>query len=259
MASTFAKSVLTALMVVAAPAFAQQATPEAPPPEAPPIEEAAPDADAAPAARELTTAEIAAFNKAVSDFTAGQTAQQKGDNAGAVAKYDAAIPAIRTAVEADPSQIENVNFLANALYADAAAYSALGQMDQVMRLYDESVPHWRKLVETKPTDVASRNILAGILIQLGNQNLRDHDRGGADPFFEEALTLARQTVADQPGDAASKNILLAALVGASQTTTQEGMRDEAIGLGQAMIADGTIDATNRPSIETMTGPPATEG
>lgn len=258
LASTFAKSVLPFLMAVTTPALAQQ-TPEAPPPEAPPVEEAAPAEDAAPVARELTSAEIAAFNKAVTDFTAGQTAQQKGDNADAVAKYDAAIPAIRTAVEADPSKIDNLNFLANALYAQAAAYGALGQMDRVIPIYDEAVPHWRKVVEAKPSDVASRNILAGILIQLGNQNLRDHDRGGADPFYEEALTLARQTVADQPGDAVSKNILLSALVGASQTSVQEGIRDEAITMGKAMIADGTIDATNRPQIETMTGPAAPAG
>lgn len=258
MASTFAKSVIAAMMAVSAPVLAQQ-VPDAPPPEAPPVEEAAPAADAAPVARELTPAEIAAFNKAVSDFTAGQTAQQKGDNATAVAKYDAALPAIRTASEADPSKIDNVNFLANALYAQAAAYGALGQMDRVIPIYDEAVPYWRKVVEAKPTDTASRNILAGILIQLGNQNLRDHDRGGADPFYEEALKLARQTVADQPDDAASRNVLLAALIGSSQTGTQEGIRDEAIALGQAMIADGSIDATNKPQIETMTGAPATEG
>ena len=257
MASTFAKSVIAAMMAVSAPVLAQQ-VPEAPPPEAPPIEEAAPAAEA-PVARELTPAEITAFNKAVTDFTAGQTAQQKGDNATAVAKYDAALPAIRTAAQADPAKIDNVNFLANALYAQAAAYGALGQMDRVIPIYDESVPYWRKVVEAKPTDIASRNILAGILIQLGNQNLRDHDRGGADPFFEEALTLARQTVQDQPGDAVSKNVLLSALVGASQTGTEEGIRDEAINLGQSMIADGSIDATNKPQIDTMTGAPATEG
>lgn len=258
MASTFSRSVLTALMVVSVPAFAQMA-PDAAPPEAPPVEGAASATDAAPVARDLTPEEIAAFNKAVSDFTAGQAAQQKGDNAAAVAKYDAAMPAIRAAVEADPSKMENVNFLANALYAQAAAYGALGQMDRVIPLYEEAAPHWRKLVEAKPTDVAGRNILAGILIQLGNQNLRDHDRGGADPFFEEALKLARQTVADQPGDAVSKNVLLSALVGASQTSVQEGVRDEAINMGKAMIADGTIDATNRPQIETMTGPAPTAG
>jgi len=262
LAPTFAKPVLAALMALstalAFPALAQQATPDVPPPEAAPVEEAAPAAPK-PEARELTSAEIKAFNKAVTDFTAGQTAQQKSDNATAVAKYDAAIPAIRTAVEADPAKGDNVNFLANALFADAAAYGALGQSDKLIALYAEAVPHWRKVVAAKPTEVANRNILAGILIALGNQNLRDHDRGGADPFFEEALTLARQTVADQPGDAASKNVLLSALIGFSQTTTQEGIRDEAIDMGKTMIADGTIDATNKVSIDTMTGAAATEG
>lgn len=257
MAPTFTKSALTALLALSAalasPALAQQ-TPAAAPPE-----EAAPAAAEAPVARDLTPAEIAAFNKAVSDFTAGQSAQQKGDNAAAVAKYDAAIPAIRTAVEADPAKGDNVNFLANALYADAAAYGALGQMDKVIALYGESLPHWRKVVEAKPTDAASRNILAGILVQMGNQQLRDHDRGTADTYFEEALTLARQTVTDQPGDAVSRNVLLSALVGASQTSTEEGLRDEAISMGKAMIADGSIDATNKPSIETMTGPAGTVG
>ncbi|BBF68889.1 hypothetical protein SBA_ch1_10890 [Sphingomonas bisphenolicum] len=258
MASTFRNTALTLVSMLAAPLALAQQTPDAAPPEAPSAE-AAPAAAETPVARELTPAEIAAFNKAVTDFTAGQAAQQKGDNAGAVAKYDAAMPAIRTAVEADPSKGDNVNFLANALYADAAAYGALGQMDKVIALYGESLPHWRKVVEAKPADAAGRNILAGILIQMGNQELRDHDRGAADTYYEEALTLARQTVTDQPGDAVSRNVLLSALIGASQTSTEEGLRDEAITMGKAMMADGTIDAMNKPSIETMTGPAGTVG
>lgn len=248
MAPTFRKTVLTALLSALAPAALAQ---QAPPPEAP-APEATPAEQAAPQARELTPAEIAAFNKAVSDFTAGQTAQQSGDNATAVAKYDAAIPAIRTAVEAEPDKIDNVNFLANALYADAAAYGALGQMDKVVALYDESLPHWRKLVAAKPTDTVSRNILAGSLVQIGNQKLGAGDRKSADPYYAEALTLARQAVAEQPADAVAKNLLLSALIGAGQTSTQEGMLEEAIGMGKAMIADGSIDASNKPSIEAMT-------
>jgi|TARA_Y100000780_G_scaffold223657_1_gene234235 tetratricopeptide (TPR) repeat protein len=266
----FAYLMFAAPLALAAPAMAQQTpaastSPAAPTTPATPADPAAPaDATAMPAdgattpapattAREMTPDEIAAFNQAVTDFTAGQSAQQAGDNAGAVAKYDAAIPAIRTAVEADPSKIDNVNFLANALYADAAAYGAMGQMDKVVSLYDEALPYWRKVVEAKPEDTASRNILAGMLIQMGNQKLAAQDTDGADPYYQEALTLARKSAAAQPADAVSKNILLSALIGASQTTTEEGLRDEALNMGKAMMADGTIDATNRPSIEIMTG------
>ncbi|WP_443018177.1 MULTISPECIES: hypothetical protein [unclassified Sphingobium] len=243
---------LSAPLALATPALAQQTpAPQSAPAEAAPAEAA--KAETAPAARALTPDEIAAFNQAVTDFTAGQSAQQTGDNAGAVAKYDAAIPAIRTAVEADPTKIDNVNFLANALYADAAAYGALGQMDKVIALYAESLPHWRKLVEGKPTDAASRNILAGILIQLGNRKLGAGDTNGADPFYQEALALARKSVAEQPADAVNKNILLSALIGASQTSMEEGLRDEVISMGKAMTADGSIDATNKPSIAAMIG------
>ncbi|EQB12399.1 hypothetical protein RLDS_19835 [Sphingobium lactosutens DS20] len=260
----FAYLMFAAPLALAAPAMAQQ-TPAAPAAPAQPTDATTPaDTTATPAtdattpapattAREMTPDEIAAFNQAVTDFTAGQSAQQAGDNAGAVAKYDAAIPAIRTAVEADPSKIDNVNFLANALYADAAAYGAMGQMDKVISLYDEALPYWRKVVEAKPEDTASRNILAGMLIQMGNQKLAVQDTDGADPYYQEALTLARKSAAAQPTDAVSKNILLSALIGASQTTTEEGLRDEALNMGKAMMADGTIDATNRPSIEIMTG------
>ncbi|MCI4591158.1 hypothetical protein MOK15_13785 [Sphingobium sp. BYY-5] len=244
------QSVLTALvsapLALAAPVLAQQAPTTQPTPQGAP-------AETAPVAREMTPDEIAAFNQAVTDFTAGQSAQQTGDNANAVIKYDAAMPAIRTAVEADPGKIDNVTFLANALYADAAAYSALGQMDRMIALYDESLPHWRKVVEAKPADAASRNILAGILIQIGNQKLATSDTNGADPYYQEALPLARQSVAEQPGDAAAKNILLSALIGASQTSMEEGLRDELIGMGKAMIADGSIDAANKPSIDALTG------
>ncbi|MBU0869378.1 MAG: hypothetical protein KJ876_14890, partial [Alphaproteobacteria bacterium] len=135
---------LSAPLALATPAMAQDAP--AAPAAATPDTEAATQS-ATPAAAEMTPEQITAFNSAVTAFTAGQAAQQAGDNAGAVAKYDAALPAIRTAVEVDPSKIENVNFLANALYADAAAYGALGQMDKVIALYGESLPYWRKVVE----------------------------------------------------------------------------------------------------------------
>lgn len=231
----FALTTLSAPLALAAPALAQQA------------------AQAAPAAGQMSSAQIAAFNQAVTDFTAGQTAQQAGDNAAAAAKYEAALPAIRTAVQADPARIDNVNFLANALYADAAAQGALGRMDKVIALYTESAPYWRKLVEAKPTDAASRNIFAGILIQMGNQKLVGGDKTAADPLYEEALALARKSVAENGTDAVSRNILLSALIGASQTANDPALSAEALTMGKAMLSDGTIDAMNKPSIEAMTG------
>lgn len=212
---------------------------------------------AAPAAKAAATAmtpdQIAAFNQAVSDFTAGQTAQQAGDNVEAVARYEAALPAIRMAVEVDPAKLDNVNFLANALYADAAAQGALGHMDQVTALYGEAAPHWRKLVEAKPTDMASRNILAGILIQLGNHRFNAGDLDGADPYYQEALILARRSVADNGADNASRNLLLGALVGASQTGADPALRIEMFKLGRAMLSDGTIDDLNKAAVQDMTG------
>ncbi|WP_150290940.1 hypothetical protein [Sphingobium estronivorans] len=236
---TLSRSFIVALLTVsaplalAAPALAQQA--------------------AAPAAGPMTSEQIAAFNQAVTDFTAGQTAQQAGDNSTAAAKYDAALPAIRAAVAADPAKIENVNFLANALYADAAAQGALGKMDKVIALYTESAPHWRRLVEAKPTDAANRNIFAGILIQMGNQKLAAQDKAAADPLYKEALTLARKSVAENGTDAVSRNILLSALIGASQTANDPALTNEALSMGKAMLSDGSIDAMNKPSIEAMTG------
>ncbi|MFZ2995502.1 hypothetical protein [Sphingobium sp.] len=235
---------LSAPLALAAPALAQTAAP------------AAPAAEAAPAAGQMTPEQIAAFNKAVTDFTAGQTAQQANDNAGATAKYDAALPAIRTAVQADPSKIDNVNFLANALYADAAAYGAQGQMDKVIALYGESLPHWRKVVEAKPADMASRNILAGILIQLGNQKLGAQDKAGADPLYQEALGLARKSVAEKAADPINKNILLSALIGASQTGTDAAVKTEAVTMSKAMLADGSADAANKPAAQALAGAPA---
>ncbi|MDO7834496.1 hypothetical protein Q4610_05500 [Sphingobium sp. HBC34] len=244
------RSILTALLTLTAPLALAQ--PPAPPPESPPVE-SPPAEQAPPVARDLTQAEIIAFNRAVTAFTAGQTAQQKGDNETAAAQYDAALPAIRTAVEADPANSDNVHFLANALYAAAAAHGALGQRDQVIPLYEEALPHWRRIVEAKPADATSRNILAGILIQIGNHRLADHDRAGADPYYAEALPLARKGVEEQPGDPAARNILLSALIGAGQTSTEEGMLEEALTMGKAMIADGSIDASNRPTLDAMSG------
>jgi tetratricopeptide (TPR) repeat protein len=232
---TFVIALLTAAapLAFAVPSFAQDA--------------------AAPAAAQMTPEQIAAFNQAVTDFTAGQTAQQGGDNSTAAAKYEAALPAIRAAVQTDPAKIENVNFLANALYADAAAQGALGKMDKVIALYGESAPYWRKLVEAKPTDAASRNIFAGILIQMGNQKMVGQDKAGADPLYKEALTLARKSVAENRADAVSRNILLSALISASQTANDQALTSEALNMGKAMLSDGTIDAMNKPSVQAMTG------
>ncbi len=201
----------------------------------------------------MTPAQITAFNKAVTDFSAGQTAQQAGDNAAAAAKYDAALPAIRTAVQSDPAKIDNVAFLANVLYADAAAQAGLGKIDQAMTLFGESAPHWRKVVEAKPTDAASRNVLAGILVQLGNQKLTAKDAAGADPYYQEAVTLARKSVAENAADKVNKNLLLSALIGASQTGSDPAVKTEAVTLGKAMVADNSIDAVNKPSVLAMTG------
>ncbi len=239
------KSVLTALILslpFAAPALAQKA-----PAAKPTASQGAPAAGAS----QMTPEEIAAFNKAVTEFTAGQSAQQAGDNAGAVAKYDAALPAIRTAVEKDPAKIDNVNFLANALYADAAAYGAQGQMDKVIALYNEALPHWRKVVEAKPADAASRNILAGILIQVGNQKLAAQDKAGSAPLYQEALPLARKSVQEKPTDPVSKNILLSALIGASGSTGDATIQTEAVTMSKAMIADGTVDAANKPAAQAL--------
>lgn len=201
----------------------------------------------------MTPAQITAFNKAVTDFSAGQTAQQAGDNAAAAAKYDAALPAIRTAVQSDPAKIDNVAFLANVLYADAAAQAGLGKVDQAMTLFSESAPHWRKVVEAKPTDAASRNVLAGILVQLGNQKLTAKDAAGAAPYYQEAVTLARKSVAENAADKVNKNLLLSALIGASQTGSDPAVKTEAVTLGKAMVADNSIDAVNKPSVLAMTG------
>ncbi|PZU59075.1 MAG: hypothetical protein DI547_07505 [Sphingobium sp.] len=231
----FALLAFASPLALTAPALAQDAAPAATAPATP-----------------MTQEQIAAFNQAVSDFTAGQTAQQAGDNAGAIAKYNAALPAIRTAVQSQPDNIDNVAFLANTLYATAAAHGALQQFDQILPLFEESAPLWRKVVAAKPADAASRNVLAGVLVQLGNAKLTKQDKAGADPLYAEALTLARKSVAEQ-ADAASNNLLLSALIGSSQTSTDPKVKDEAVTLGKKMVADGTIDASNKPSIDILAG------
>lgn len=208
---------------------------------------------AAPAAAQMTPDQVTAFNKAVADFTAAQAAQQGGDNAGALAKYEAALPAIRTAVQVQPTNMDNVNFLANALYAAAAAAGAQQQIDKTLALYEESVPHWRKLVEAKPADATSRNILSGILVQLGNAKLAKQDKAGAAPLYAEGLTLARKSVAENGSDPIVKNLQLSALIGASQTSEDTAIKTEATAAAKAMLADGSVDAVNKPAAQALAG------
>nr|WP_223262726.1 hypothetical protein [Sphingobium sp. SCG-1] len=240
-------TLIALMMMTTAPAFGQDAAAPAAP--------AAP-AGTAPAAGQMSQAQVAAFNQAVTDFTAGQTAQQGGDNAGALAKYEAALPAIRTAVQTQPANIDNVNFLANALYAAAAAAGAQQQLDKTLAYYDESVPHWRKVVAAKPTDATSRNILAGILVQSGNAKLTKQDKAGAAPLYAEALTLARKSATEQAADPIAKNLLLSALIGSSQTSDDPKVKEEAVTMSKAMLADGSVDAVNKPSAQALSGAPA---
>ncbi|UXC91452.1 hypothetical protein EGM87_02910 [Sphingobium sp. RSMS] len=236
------KAFLTTVFLSAAlPAAAQETAPAAQAPAATPA------ANPAPA---LSQAQIAAFNKAVTDFTAGQQAQQKGDNATALGKYEAALPAIRDAVKTQPGKIENVNFLANALYAAAAANAALQKLDAVAPLYEESLPYWRQVVQAKPTDAQSRGVLTGILIQTANFKLSKQDKAGAAPLYAEAVPLARKAVAEQ-ANAVNRNLLLAALIGASQTSEDAALKAEAATMSKAMIADGTVDAANKPSAQVL--------
>ncbi|RVT43881.1 hypothetical protein ENE74_04670 [Sphingobium algorifonticola] len=210
-------------------------------------------APATPAAAQMTPDQVTAFNKAVADFTAAQAAQQGGDNAGALAKYEAALPAICTAVQVQPGNIDNVNFLANALYAAAAAAGAQQQIDKTLALYEESVPHWRTVVEAKPTDATSRNILAGILVQLGNAKLAKQDKAGAAPLYAEGLALARKSFAENASDSIVKNLHLSALIGASQTSEDAAIKTEATTTAKAMLADGSVDAVNKPAAQALAG------
>ena len=112
---------------------------------------------------------------------------------------------------------------------------------------------WRKLVEAKPADATSRNILAGILIQLGNQKLGAQDKAGSAPLYQEALGLARKSAAANASDPVTKNILLLALIGASQATDDAALKTEAATMSKAMLADGSVDASNKPAAQALSG------
>jgi len=226
---------LAGLLVASAPLHAQSGS------------QAAGQAAASP----FTAEQIKAFNAAVATFTEGQKAQQSGDNATALSKYESALPAIRDIVKAQPDNIANVNFLANVLYAAAAANAGLGKMDALVPLYEESLPYWRQVVASKP-EMANRNLLAGILTQLGNVKLGKQDKAGAVPLYTEALTLARQSVAEK-ADPQNKNLLLGALIGASQAADDPQLSDEVKSLSKEMLADGSVNAANKPAAEILAG------
>src|SRR3546814_8991590 len=92
----------------------------------------------APAGK-MTQEQIAAFNQAVADFTAGQQLQKAANNAGVIAKYEGALPEIRTAVKVQTNNMDYVSFLANTLYADAAEQEAVQNFDAVLSVYQEAL------------------------------------------------------------------------------------------------------------------------
>lgn len=239
----FAALVLAGSASIAVPVMAQ---------EAPSTGQAAP-------ASALTEAQIVAFNKAVADFTEGQKLQQGGDNAGASAKYDLALPAIRDAAKAEPENMNYVSFLGNALYAQAAAKAGSGDMNAVVALYTEAAPLWRKVVQAKPEDAVSRTILTGMLVQLGNASLAAQNKAQADPFYREAMEMARKSVAASAQDAVARNQLLGSLIGLSQTSEDASVREEAAALSKSMLADGSVDAANKPAAQALAGTAAPAG
>ncbi|HKX35387.1 MAG TPA: hypothetical protein VJM79_01815 [Rhizorhapis sp.] len=255
----FTTLMTTGMLALVTPALAQEAQPAAPVQSADPAQSAqpAPSAQpaqqAAPAAGQMTPEQIAAFNKAVADFTAAQQLQQSGDNAGALAKYEGALPAVRAAVKAQPENKDYKNFLANALYATAAAQAATQKFDAAISSYQEAVPLWREIVAANPADANNRNVLAGMLVQLGNKQLTAQDKAGASPLYKEATDLARKSLEAAPSDPVNKNLLLSALIGLSQTSSDKAVMDETLAMGKKMMAEGSIDAVNKPSIEIMTG------
>lgn len=246
------RAMLTALLFVPAlPAFAQEAAsaPSGPAPATP----AAADA-AAPA---LSQEQVTAFNQAVKDFEAAQAAQKGGDNQTALAKYESALPAIRDAARVQPDNLDTVNFLANTLVATAATKAALGDMAALVPLYEESIPLWRKVVAAKPADAAVRKVYVTILTQVANSKLSGQDKAGSAPLYDEAIALARKSVAEQ-SDAANKNMLLGALIGGSQAKEDAALKSEVATMSKAMLADGSVDAANKPAAQILAGVPATQ-
>lgn len=200
----------------------------------------------------LTTEQVTAFNQAVAEFKTAQEAQQANDNATAAAKYTVALPAIREVVKAQPDNIDNIGFLANALYSNAAVQIALQKPEQGLALMEESIPHWRKVVEAKPEDLGSQKVLVSILTQLANVQLSKEDKVGAAPLYDEAVTFGRKLVQSAP-DAENKNLLLSAMIGASQTSEDQALKNEVTSMAKAMIADGSVSVVNRPAAEAISG------
>lgn len=199
---------------------------------------------------ELSAQQTAAYNSAIAEFTDGQKAQQAGDNAAALLKYEIALPAIRDVVRTQPDNVANIKFLANVLYVAAVAKATSQSFDLAIPLLEESVPHWRKAVENDKTDMQGQTLLTSILTQLGNAKLAKADKVGAAPLYAEAVTRAREAVGAS-ATPENKNLLLGALIGASQTSDEASLKTEASRLSKSMIAEGSVNAANMPAAKVL--------
>jgi len=216
------------LLTAALPASAEEATPQ----------------------NSLSTEQTSAFSTAINEFTAAQKAQQAGNNTIALSGYERALPAIRKVVEVQPDNLANVKFLANVLYVTAIAKASTQNFDAAMPLLEESLPQWRKIVAQEGSDTQSQTLFASILTQLGNAKTGKQDKTGALPLYTEAIAQARQALTKKP-DKSSKNLLLGALIGASQAGDDPVLKSEVAAMSRSMIADGSVDATNRPSAQIL--------
>ncbi|MEZ5710839.1 MAG: hypothetical protein R3E02_15785 [Blastomonas sp.] len=232
MTKSFFAALIASTSLLASPALAQEATAE-------PIQ--------------LSAEEVAAQNQAVADFTEAQNLLNAGDNAGALAKIEAALPTIRQIAARDAANVQNAGFLASALTMASNAQGALGNMDAIAPLYAEAVPQWRKVYDADPTNAGVRDTMISMMINLGNFNLIQQNKEVALPIFTDALSLvqtARQADATSPVLA---NAEFSALIGLNQSTGDPAYIEQAKPVGEELRSKGIVNAANKPSVDAILG------
>jgi len=204
-------------------------------------------------APQLTAEQIEAQNQAIADFTAAQQAQAAGNQTEALAKINAALPAIRDIAARDASNVQNAGFLASALTIAANAQGALGNIDAIAPLYAEAAPQWTKVYQADKTNQGVRDTLVSVLVNLGNFNLSKANKTEAQPYFEQALAIAKEGRSADPASPELANAEFSALIGLNQSTGDAAYLDQAKTVGAELREKGIVNAANEPSVTAILG------
>lgn len=204
-------------------------------------------------ADETVAPEYEAQSTAMASYQEGLAMLEAGDNAGAKAKFDSALPVLRTIATSRANEAAVQQFIASALSQAANAEIGLGNSSAATALQTEAIDHWRAAYFSDKTNMPARNLLLEFLNSAGDAKILAGMNADAGPYFSEAMAIADDAMTTMPDDTDLANYKLTALVGLHRVDDSAGYLDMAEVIAADLKAKGAVSARNRNSVDALTG------